>query len=83
MIKGALTVAALLSVIALPWQFAAFFVLAAGTVVPLLPLACGLFLEALYWTPGAYPVPIFALLGAVATFGLYLVRGRVKASIIE
>lgn len=83
MIKGALTILALLSVIALPWQLSAVFILLAGTMVPLLPLACGLFAEALYWAPTLYPVPVFALTGAFATLVLYIVRGRIKASIID
>lgn len=83
MIKGALTILALLSVVALPWQLATVIALAAGTMVPLMPLACGLFAEALYWTPRLSLLPFFALSGALATTLLYFVRGRIKASIIE
>ncbi len=83
MIRGVLTIFALVAVIALPWQLAAVLALLAGTLVPPVPLACGLLAEALYWAPNISAVPVFALSGAIATSGLYIVRGRIKASIIE
>lgn len=77
----ALVVSALLSVILFPFVYTAVLTVLASPVLPLLPLIVSLFADILYWTPSTGAIP-FTCYGVLATGIAYLVRNRLKASII-
>ena len=82
MMRGALVVAALASVLFFPWPVAALLALAGALLSPWLPLAVGLFADTLYFTPHAGAVPLATLLGALATAVALFVRSRLATGII-
>lgn len=82
MIRGTLPILALVSTILFPWPLTAFLALLASLYEPLVPLAVGLFADTLYYTPYAGTLPLFTFYGALATFLAFVVRSRLKASII-
>ena len=78
-----LTILTFLSTLFFPWPLSAFLAITTSTMVPLLPLAAGIFADTLYYAPGAAHVPYFSFFGAVATAVAYFVRSRLSASIID
>lgn len=71
------------SAIFLPWPVTALLALLVASTEPLVPLALGLFVDVLYYTPSASPWPLFTLLGAIATITALFVRSRLRPSIIK
>lgn len=83
MIRGFLTIFAFISVLLFPWPFAALVALGSSLLVPLLPVAVGLFADTLYYAPGAASFPYGTIIGALATAAAYLVRDRLAPDIID
>jgi len=82
MIRGALTLLTFVSTVIFPWPLSVLLALAASLFEPLVPLAAGLFMDTLYYTPQAGTLPLYTLYGALATALAFLVRSRLKAGII-
>ncbi len=82
MIRGALTLVALASVIFFPWPLTAVLMLVSSSLEPLVPLAAGIFADTLYYTPKAGVLPFFTLFGALTTVVALLVRSRLRTGII-
>lgn len=80
--RGVYTFLTFVSAALFPWPLTAFLALALSFSEPLLPLAAGLFVDVLYYAPHAQALPLFTLSGALATVSAFLVRSRLKASII-
>ena len=80
--RGTLTVLTLLSVVLFPWPVVVLLALCSAPLLPLLPLAAGLFADVLYYVPAAHTLPLATLLGAAVSIGMYFVRNRLKTSII-
>jgi hypothetical protein len=78
MIGIALTLASFASAFLFPWPLTALLALAAASWEPLAPLAAGILLDALYWTPAAGAWPYATLAGLLATVAAYFVRGRLR-----
>lgn len=74
----ALTIAALASAFLFPWPFTALIALAAAFWEPLVPLAAGILLDALYWTPAVHAWPYGTLAGAIASLGAFFLRSRLR-----
>lgn len=75
--------ATFLSALWLPWPMTAVLAVAAALWLPLLPLATGILLDALYYAPGTAWFPYGTLLGLLVTVASYLVRTRLAAGIIS
>jgi len=75
--------AAFLSAILFSWPFTVCLALCVSAFEPIVPLAVGLFVDALYYIPSGGGLPFFTLSGASVTIVALFVRGRLKASIIE
>jgi hypothetical protein len=82
MMRGVLVFAPLISVLLFPWPFSVLLALASSFVEPLTPLAAGLFADTLYYTPQAQALPLFTIGGAALSAIAFLVRSRLKTSII-
>ena len=82
MMRGALTLAALASVIFFPWPLTAVLMLVSSPIEPLVPLAAGIFADTLYYTPRSGMLPAFTLFGALVTVAALLVRSRLRTGII-
>ncbi len=82
MTRGLLTLLAFVSTVLFPWPFTALLTLGLSLVEPLVPLAVGLFADTLYFTAQAGSLPRFTIYGAVVTALAFLVRSRLKTSII-
>lgn len=80
--RGTLTVLTFVSTVFLPWPLTALLALAASVFEPLVPLAAGLFVDTLYYTPLSGALPIFTFYGALVTAAAFLVRSRLKTGII-
>lgn len=76
MIQGITTVATFLAIIFLPWPIAALIALIGSLKEPLLPLAAGLTADVLYFVPQEGALPLFSILGAVATIVAFFARSR-------
>ncbi len=83
MMRGALTFLTLASVALFPWPLTAALALTASSLEPLVPLAAGIFADALYYAPQAHAMPLFTLVGATCTAAAFFVRSRVRASIMR
>lgn len=83
MMRGALTFLTLASVALFPWPLAAILALFASSLEPLMPLAAGMFADALYYAPQAHATPLFTLVGAACTLAAFFVRSRVRASLVR
>lgn len=75
MIRSILTISTFLSALFFPWPLTVLLGAAAGMYEPLVPLAVGLFIDVLFYTPGA-GWPLATLFGLVATLGMYALRAR-------
>lgn len=82
MMRGTLTVLTFVSAVFLPWPITTLFALAVSVFEPLVPLSIGLFVDTLYYAPLSGALPIFTFYGALVTAVAFLVRGRLKTSII-
>ncbi len=83
MMRGALTFFTLVSILFFPWPFAATLAIVGAFAEPLVPLAAGIFADTLYYTPHANALPLFTLYGAVVTSITFIVRSRLRASIMR
>lgn len=83
MIRGTLTVLAFVSTVFFPWPLTAFLAVAGAVFEPLVPLAMGLFVDALYYAPLSGALPVFTFYGALATALAFIVRSRLSAGIIK
>jgi hypothetical protein len=82
MTRGLVTVLTLISTVLFPWPFTALLALSLSLTEPLVPLAAGILADTLYYAPHAGSAPLFTLCGAAATGIGFLVRSRLKTSII-
>lgn len=82
MIRGALTIVTLLSVIFFPWPLATLLAFFSSLYLPLLPLVTGIFFDTLYYTPAGGAWPLASSIGALVTALALFVRSRLNASII-
>lgn len=73
--SATLTVASFICAIFFPWPLTVVVALAATYYEPLVPLAVGIFADALYFVPGT-GVPLASLLGLAGTAAAYLLRSR-------
>lgn len=82
MTRHALLISAFLAPLYAPIGFAVVLALSAALFFPLAPLAVGLFVDALYFNAAANTLPLYTLLGAVASALALLVRSYGRARII-
>ena len=82
MMRGVLTLAALVSVVFFPWPLTALFALSVSLFEPLVPLSAGLLADTLYYAPSSGGLPLFTIYGAVATALAFFVRSRLSKGII-
>ena len=83
MIRGVLTLSAVISPVLFPWPLTVVLVLAASVLEPLTPLAVGLFADTLYYVPHAGALPLFTLGGALLSAGMFFVRARLNTGSIR
>jgi len=76
-----LVASTLLSLFFFPWPLTVVLALCAGWFAPLVPLALGVFADALYATPQS-ALPLYTLLGAALTALALFVRARLLARIM-
>jgi hypothetical protein len=82
MMRGIFTLLAFVSAVLSPWPLTALLTLGIAIFEPLVPLAIGLFVDTLYYAPQAGAFPLSTLYGALVTVLAFLVRSRLKTSII-
>lgn len=82
MIRGLLTLSALISTVLFPWPLTALLGIVAAIFEPLVPLAVGIFADTLYWSPQLGTIPLLTLCGALATILAFFVRSRLETRII-
>lgn len=70
------------SVILFPWPLTAFLALVVASFEPFVPLAVGIFSDALYYSHQGTLLPMATLYGALATALAFFVRSRLKARIM-
>lgn len=75
---GFLTVLVFASAIIFPWPLTAVLAVTAAFFEPLIPLAAGLFMDAVYYAPASGTLPLFALSGLVLTVAILLVQRRLR-----
>ena len=78
-----LTFLAFVSVIFFPWPLTVLLVLADSFLVPLLPVAIGIFTDTLYYSSKTATLPLFTILGLVVTSIMFFVRSRLQTSTIR
>jgi len=83
MIRGAFIVAAFLSPFFFPIVATVVLALIGAIVSPLVPFLVGVLLDTLYYAPGAYPFPLYSLLGSVAALAAFGVHRFVETSIMR
>lgn len=80
---GVLVLCTLLSVMYFPWPYTAFLALLSAMDDPLVPLAAGLFMDTLYYTPSLHTYPQATIFGALATLIVWFVRTRLRTGIMN
>ena len=83
MMRGTLTFFTLVSVVFFPWPFAATLAVVSVFAEPLVPFAAGIFADTFYYTSHANTLPLFTLYGAAVTLVAFIVRNRLRASIMR
>lgn len=73
---------AAIGIVAFPWPLTLFFICIAALFVPQLALLFGVLIDILYFVPGAFPVPLFTVLGLIGFVLALLVHSVVKARIM-
>ena len=76
-------VAAVLSLLLLPWPVSTALALISALFIPTAPLAVGLVADALYFMPGSHLLPLATIAGALATAAALFVRSRLAPGIIS
>jgi len=74
-------IGAFVSVIFLPWLVTACIAVVLAAFDPLVPIALGIFADALYMPYGSF-LPVSTLLGAGVAIVAFFVRSRLKTSIM-
>ncbi|MBI5405502.1 hypothetical protein HY972_00480 [Candidatus Kaiserbacteria bacterium] len=82
-VRGALALSALLSAVFFPWPLTAILALASAPLEPLVPLAVGILLDALYFAPESGSIPVLALSGLAVSVAAFFVRSRLLAGTME
>ncbi len=80
--RGALVVFTFVSTIFFPWLFTAILAIVVSFTEPLVPLAVGIFVDVLYFSPQTSVWPVFTIGGALCTVVMLFVRSRLRTSII-
>ena len=80
MIRGVLTLLALVSTVLFPWFFTVVFAFGLAFIEPLVPLAVGIFADTLYYVPTSGTFPTATLWGASATLIASVVHSRLRPS---
>jgi hypothetical protein len=83
MIRLCIAVCALFSPILFPFWFSVGIVGVASFFSPSVPLAVGLFADAVYYVPGVYGFPLYSVVGGMLTVSLIFIHRFVKTSIIQ
>ena len=78
MIRNILTVWTFLSAVFFPWPMTFLLALISARYEPLVPLAAGIFMDILYYSPLTQSIPVFTLGGAVITAVAYLLLNRLR-----
>lgn len=73
---------AAIGIIAFPWQLTMVFVTIAALFIPPIMLLFGVLMDILYYVPGAYPVPLYTILGLVGFIIAEIVHSFMKARIM-
>lgn len=81
--NGILTILAFVSALIFPWPFTVLLSIAAAFLEPLVPLAVGIFADAIYLAPHLGGFPLYTLWGAGVSLAAFFVRRRLSASIIR
>jgi hypothetical protein len=81
--NAALSVLTLISAILFPWPLTAFLAVASSYCEPLVPLAAGLFFDALYYAPHEGSFPVFTIYGLLVSLAAVFVRNQLRTSIIN
>jgi hypothetical protein len=82
MIRGLLSGAALVSLVAFPWLYTVLLTLVGTAYEPFLPLAIGLLADVLYYTPSGSFFPLFTISGGAVTAITLFVRSRLRSDTI-
>lgn len=72
-------IATFISAMLFPWPLTAFLACILAFVEPLIPLAVGVFVDTLYYSPQGAFLPLFTLFGLGATIVSFFVRSRLKS----
>lgn len=83
MMRKLLALAACLSVLIFPWPLTAAIAFGVSLILPFVPFAVGLLIDALYYSPYGGALPLATLSGALVTILALFVRTRLLASIIR
>lgn len=81
--NGILTVATFLSALLFPWPLTAALAIVTSFFEPLVPLAVGIFADALYYSPASGGLPMSTIYGLSMSLLAILVRRWLSASIIS
>lgn len=81
-VRGAFIVLSFASVLVLPWPFAAALGALAAIPLPLLPLALGIFFDAVAYVPHA-GLPYATIAGAFASAAGALLRSRLSERLVN
>ena len=82
MLRISALILAAVGTVAFPWPLTAAFVVVAALFVPPVMLLTGVLMDMLYYVPGAYPVPLYTLLGLVGFIIVEIVHSFMKARIM-
>lgn len=82
MMRKVFAVITFLSVFAFPWPLTAALALGVAVFEPLVPVITGVLIDSLYFVPRGHALPLFTLGGLLVTGVAFLVRSRLKTSII-
>jgi hypothetical protein len=82
MIRIPALILAAIGTVAFPWPLTAVFVMIAALFVPPVMILFGVLMDILYYVPGAYPVPLYTILGLVGFIIAEIVHSFMKARIM-
>lgn len=81
--RGWLVCMSLFSALFFPWPFTTFVAVLCVGYEPFIPLATGLFIDTLYYTPSLGVPPFATLCGACVTGIALFVRSRLRTGIMD
>lgn len=82
MLRTVFLLLAAISTVAFPAAVTAVLVVCAALFVPSAMLLAGVLMDILYYVPGAYPVPLYTILGLVGFIIAEIVHSFMKARIM-